>query len=706
MLDLKVSRKYSSENNNIIEEFYLPVLSSSKSYRRAVGYFTSGILVAYIKSIKNLYLNNGNMKLIISPIVASEDLFAIAKYNEIEPELDEQLRSNFYQKLESMLNSNNQEEMISAELFFILIVSGLLEVKIATPKKGTGIFHEKIGIFDLIDGEKIAIIGSNNETFNSVSNNHESFNTFCTWEIGQKEYVNDHEETFETYWNNMSKNLNIHDIDEALVKKLFKNIPKNQDLDSRFNELMKINIDNSESKLDFAPYDYQKKASELLLESKSGILEYATGSGKTKLAIYFMEELKKSKSKTFFVIVVPDKTLMEQWYDELNQYNMNILKCYSETIGWASSFRDMIDIYNQNIPNSQVVLVTNQSMFRGGIKSKFLRNLDRLKKDYILIVDELHNWSTKNRANHLPEADYKVGLSATPFNTPLTESDKKIDAHFGGIIASYSLEQAISDGKLVPYNYYPVFVNLTDEESLQYKELSRKIVQLRSILELNFSQEISKSLEMLRFKRSRVVYGAINKIDKLQDKIIDNEIAVDSLLIYCGATSYNEDSLAEADIEKGSLDEDSISQLQLVNKVLNDMGIKNVQYTQKETTEERAKIIELFSNKTYSTMVAIKCLDEGVDIPSIKNAVILASSSNKRELIQRRGRILRRDGTKEYANLFDFIVIDNEDINSHLNKIERTRFAEFASLAINNLEIKNRYHEYLEGEIYGDESEQ
>lgn len=703
-LDIKI--KYTSERDNIIEEFYTPVLSNAIEYKRAVGYFTSNILVEYMTGLLDFYKNGGKMKLIISPHLLEDDIEAL-KIGNIN---DKNLNNEAIKRIENQLVEYLKGDKIlkkSTELFILLMVNEILEVKIAMPKNEQGLFHEKIGIFTLLNKEKIAIIGSNNETYRSISINHESFNTFSSWKLGQNVYIDDHEKEFDRYWNEESKNLYVFNISEAFVKDIFVKMDGTKDIVEKIEEieLIKYKPESSKKKeiehLDFEPYGYQETAAKTLLENKGGILEFATGSGKTKTAIYFMELLKKKRSKNFFIIVVPDKTLLEQWYEEIKEYNDNVLRCNSDYPSWRSDLRTMINIYKTPQVTNQIVITTVQTMYSGGLNGMFFKQIKHLNENLILIVDELHRMSTNSRANNLPEAEYKVGLSATPFNNPMTYNDKKISKHFGGIVARYTLEDAIRDKKLVPYNYYPLFVELTFDENERYKALTKVIISLINRLDKKEDTELRKQLELTLFNRARIVYGALNKISTLEEKLKSGFIANKNLLVYCGATSFQAE-----DIESSvgiSADEDGETQLQVVNRLLKKLNIPNAQYTEKENRVERIRNIKLFEQGTMSTLSAIKCLDEGVDIPQIENAVIMASSGNKREFIQRRGRVLRKSPGKEKANIYDFVVIDHESQNSGLNMSERTRVIEFAKLALNYEELIKEYKVYMEGEIYGEE---
>lgn len=116
-------------------------------------------------------------------------------------------------------------------------------------------------------------------------------------------------------------------------------------------------------------------------------------------------------------------------------------------------------------------------------------------------------------------------------------------------------------------------------------------------------------------------------------------------------------------------------------------------YTSDEDLEERELVRVQIETGTLQGLVAIRCLDEGVDIPSVATAVILASSNNPRQFIQRRGRVLRKSPGKESATVYDMVVVPpietvvGESERGLLRK-ELIRFVEFADLATNSGEAR------------------
>lgn len=670
MKTLTLKIKYKSISDDIINDFYIPVLRKSKYYNRAVGYFTSNILVDYIKGIVPFIKNGGKMNLIISPYVTEEDFQSLSNdyyedktINQICSTIDE------WTKLTNLTG-------VASKLMLLLVKAEIMEIKVAEPLNTLGLFHEKIGLFEDENNNRIAIIGSNNETRNSIKSNIESFNVFCSWKDGQLEYVDEHYHDFMSYWDGKVDNIKVIPINEALKMNILRKI----NIEESIEDLCSIII-NEESKTDsfvrFKPYPHQVNSVNSWWNTKRGIFKFATGAGKTKTAIYLIEKLKQEESKLLSIVVVPDKTLVNQWYDEVIDYGSNVLKCYSDEI-WEDKFIDLA--YNFSVIHNvhQYIITTNDTFFG----AKFQKILPKFKNDYLLIVDECHSWGTNRILSNLPNPKMRLGLSATPELFYSEEKTRKIIDFFGGITFEYSLEDAIKDNFLVGYKYYPIFVSLTDIEKEKYDDLTRKIVKILGFDAENYSDSFNNPIaEMLLFKRARIIYGAINKLVIL-DQIIDEIENKGNLLIYCGPTSYTETLNAE-------VLEESETQLESVNKLLARKSIQFAKYTASEKEYERVSAISLFRKRTYSTLVAIKCLDEGVNIPEVERAVILSSSTNPREFIQRRGRLLRKSYGKEFAEIYDFIVYDEQ--YPSLIKKELERFNEFSKISINLDDLKAQF---------------
>ena len=202
---------------------------------------------------------------------------------------------------------------------------------------------------------------------------------------------------------------------------------------------------------------------------------------------------------------------------------------------------------------------------------------------------------------------------------------------------------------------------------------------------------LSEYAKMLLIKRARLVAGANEKIMKLKEHI--NPYLDDKhMLIYCGATT-----MKDVDYKEKLPTVDDIRQIDIVSDLLgNELGMKVSKFTSEENAEEREIIKKEFADgKHLQALIAIRCLDEGVNIPSIKTAFIMASSTNPKEYIQRRGRVLRTYRDKDFATIYDFITLpiplDNissysEDIIESVKSLairEMVRMKDFASISEN-----------------------
>ncbi|WP_313628014.1 DEAD/DEAH box helicase family protein [Enterococcus italicus] len=680
---------YNSSIDDIIGDFFDPVLKNSISYDRETGYFSSKVLVQYIKGLEGIVARNGKIRLIISPYLSVEDGMALIYSQEKNNDLVYTVREMF----QSFLHGG-EITITSAQLLFALIKEKYLEVKVIKPKSMYGLFHEKTAIFTDEVGDLIGITGSNNETNNALTANIESFMVFSSWKNGSEEYLFELKRNFERSWKGeFSDNWQTLSLMDCVEQDIFNSFQTDESIHDLFERISNKSNCNllAESmyeetdisiNLNYTPYDYQKDAADKWLEKKSGIISFATGTGKTKTAILCIKKVLEKDKIKIILCLVPDKTLLEQWFNELVIYSNNIVKCYSENNKWKVQLKDKIDEY-KIIKEKPLFVISTIQTFK---TSNFQKQLVKMENDIFLISDECHRLATENTMDILPSYfEYKLGLSATPeiyLNQQMTE---KLSNYFGGVVAEYSLDQAIENGFLVPYEYYPIEVQLTDNEREKYKELSHQLVKLLGTSDENEMRTLSLEAQMILFKRSRILYGASEKMEKLP--ILLEEIdSKKHLIIYCGVTSPAEDT----ELMRNTLDT-GMNQLKRVNSLLQEKDFVFAKYTKDENGIERADRIEAFKKGDIDILVAIKALDEGVDIPEISTGIILASSGNPREFIQRRGRLLRKSTGKDKAIIYDLVVIDHEE--QSVSKNEYKRMYEFSRSALNKKELFSKYRE-------------
>lgn len=415
-----------------------------------------------------------------------------------------------------------------------------------------------------------------------------------------------------------------------------------------------------------------------------GILEMATGSGKTLTALNIMTEISKEK-RMFFIVVCPQTYLVRQWSEEIKEFGIKSVICNSENKNWKDEINRKLFLLNENQEDVVVAVATNKTLQN----ISFLRAVRRVKKEIMIVVDECHNIGSSSFEDFLEKEELKkismrLGLSATPDRQGDQKGNEIIEKYLGNVVFKFSLEDAIKGGFLTNYKYYPYFVTLTEEEEREYIELSKKISSMSFSKSSNIKDRKKEStpLEMLLFKRARLLNLTNNKIDKLLE-IIDEDSF--NNLIYVGAGKSRSEY---EDNEQKFIDKT----IDIISEKLN---FKLMKFTSQESKEEREEVIGKFVKKDINAVVAIKCLDEGINIPSIERAYILGSTGNYREYVQRRGRILRKAEGKAIAEIHDFLIIPRsyenyepiQDSNFNYEKKlvegELKRLQEYNSLALN-----------------------
>ena len=512
--------------------------------------------------------------------------------------------------------------------------------------------------------------------------------------------MDDIQKDFDQLWNDQDKDLEILDFPQVLKEKF--EVLRNPALDEFFREGSYDEGDESLTELGKIPErgiphtpegfdfrDYQKDAiNKWAQHGYRGIFDMATGTGKTYTGLGAIVHLYEEKKRLAIVIVCPYQHLVEQWVDDIELFNMDPTIGYSASKqhNWKKRLENDVLDFSLGIINTFCFVTTNATY-----ASKFVsEQLNLLGKDTLLLIDEAHNFgSTKLRNKLYPNIQYRLALSATLDRHGDEEGTQALKNYFGEKCIEYDLKRAIDEKKLTPYYYYPVVVYLDEDEYEKYKDLSY-LASKECHKDKNDKLVITEKGKRLLLQRSRVVAGAKNKLLKLRE-LMEKYKNDTHILVYCGATRTQDFSN-----DTSEPDEEGERQIVSVSKMLgNELGMKVTHFTSNESAEEREIIKQCFATASpYQAIIAIKCLDEGVNIPSIKTAFILASTTNPKEYIQRRGRVLRLAKDKPYAVIYDFVTLTeplekinpyNQDFNCErsLAKRELQRIIEFGKIAKN-----------------------
>lgn len=699
-LDFK--HNYNNQEDDIIRDFMLPSLKEAVRYDRAVGFFSSSSLMSISIGIKKLVENGGHIRLVCSPRLSKEDIEAIKSGYDEREVIENALERNFTPPKDYF-----EEERLN--ILSHLIADGILDIKIAYVKSDSpnSLYHVKMGVIYDENANYVAFNGSMNDSKNAFYENEETIDVFSSLNEGYS-WAFDKKKYFDSLWNQQSPTY-VMDFPDALQLRL-----------SQYHkQLMDLTIDEKELKEKRKPHkkinspclpvyikirDYQENAYQNWKKNNyRGIYDMATGTGKTYTALYSIANLLHEKNdRLAIVICCPYQHLVVQWAEDLENFGFDYIMGFtgSSQKKWKEKLEELIFDYNHKYKKYLCFITTNASFATKSVQDK----LSKIKENLLIVIDEAHNFGTNRLVSLLDDRfEYRLALSATLERHNDLAGTEKLYDFFGQKCIEYTLEMAIDAGMLCKYYYYPIIVNLNEEELEDYNKLSEELTKY-IIKHPDGSVEYTKKAEMLLIKRSRIVAGAKMKLDKLAEIIKDFKHD-NHLLIYCGATT-----VVDNDYKEGVPSDEEERQIDAVSKILNNEGIISSQFTSKEDTRQRELLKREFdSGKSMQALVAIRCLDEGVNIPSIDKAIILASSTNPKEYIQRRGRVLRTYSGKSFAIIYDFVTLPRNlnditamtDLTYDIGLIKRelTRVKDFASLSLNEYQSEKIIDE-IEG-VYG-----
>ena len=691
---------YRTENDNLLEQFYIPALQRSTNYDRAVGYFSAAMLSYAAQGLSTFVNNEGHIRLIIGSSLTSDEIEAIESGYDRRMILD-RLGKEFLASISD----------IDDDLFFHrlralswLVAAGRLDIKVALRRHG--MYHEKLGILKDAHGNSIVFQGSANETASALrpDMNFESISVYRSWTEGHDEFAEPYVSGFERLWNGESPNTYIVEFPEAVKNRLLSNVtadlkppstklelylamhPKQPNDDNQGNAVESPSIPEFIGASEYQLRDHQSAAIRNWMSNDyQGIFALATGAGKTITAIHaavrVYEAEKKLNRPLCIVISVPYINLADQWREILGTFNISSIPCYHSKAKWQSRLGAAISALKADAKDYLCIVVVNATLS----SEPFQQALSELNNIRMMwIGDECHHHGAEHINKALPKhAKYRIGLSATPEHYIDVDANTRVGQFYGNVVSTYSLTDAITDGVLTPYEYYPVVVDLTHAETEEYLSLSAQIRKLM-VVKLSgamLSSSNENNLQQLLIKRARLIGSAKNKIDALNNLLV-NQTPEKHTLFYCGdgSTSLDHnDDLSEP-----------IRQVDVISRVLYDIGWKTSRFTSRESRSTRNNILENFRVGAIDAMVAIRCLDEGIDIPACRTAYLLASSRNPRQFIQRRGRILRRSNLKDHAVVHDFLVRLPSTDDDQQREVERRlivgeieRVAEFARTSLN-----------------------
>ncbi len=731
------SRRFMSRTDWEPLGFFSEALCNATTFDIKLGFFSSSAINVLADGFAAFLYNGGRMRMIINDVLSEDDRTAIVvgESDINTPYFDLNAIGHISYTL-----SKHDEHFF--ECLSWLIRNERIEIKIITPKIGNGIAHSKCGVFS--DGiNKVAFDGSCNFSKMALIENIESINAFCDWDGERdKERINDIVRDFNRTFSGeddtvkylkadqiityITKTYKYKDIQELLEdeRRILHRRAENSTSDSirRVLERAKakvttimdtINIRKAKVKNEqlttltpkfpfTEPRLYQKEAFNKWKVSQKGLFAMATGTGKTLTSLNCLLEIYNKFKYYQALILVPTITLVEQWEDECKRFNFShIIKVSSKNNGWRSEIDDIklkeSLAQSDDLPPSFIIIATYASFSRESSFKKLMSLSKKTQRQMLLIADEAHNIGAPNVISKLDRMRIlrRIGLSATPERQFDDKGNNAIMQFFGcdgKYTFEYSMKDAIDNGFLCRYKYFPHVVRLNEDEMAEYKKISLQLAKFYNVDEGTFSGADDILMRLL-LKRKRIIHKAQNKEEVFRQIIkqrfeecgnlkytlvyVPEGVQLDSSVQYATTDNPIDDADVDKLIDKYTQIIQEISPTTTVRKFVS--GIR-----------DRDEVLRKFSTGETEVLTSMKCLDEGVDVPRSELAIFCASTGNPRQFIQRRGRILRKHPDKHIAIIHDLVVApefdsaeENYNMERNLLKGELQRVKDFAGLSEN-----------------------
>lgn len=710
---------YRPGEENSPEKFFNDCLENSKEFDLQLGYFSSAAISVLADGFASFISKGGKMRLVINQIVSEEDKQAITKG--VKGGIIECFDLSNFDELRKTFDEYQQQFF---DCLAFLIYDNRIDIRIIRPRNSSGIAHTKSGQFR--DGDSItSFTGSANFTINGLFNNLEEikidrsdsvdpmtrkrienqridFDRIMAQEKANIEYLSPDELIAAVKSNFGDKTIEeLLDVEQKLrTIKREKAIRKKAKEKQQDTSVLKVNQESPKFPYPSGPRDYQCEAFENWKNNgQKGLFAMATGTGKTITSLNCLLEIYNRKKYYKALILVPTITLVNQWEKECLKFNFtNIIKVCSTNPSWQNDLARIQMLERLRGDKVSYVIISTYASF---VKDRTFDTLNSFSPSQLLLIaDEAHNLGAASLRKKMNKVVYgrRIGLSATPDRQYDEVGNNAINEFFNikeGYTFEYSMKEAIENGVLCKYLYYPHLIELTDTEMDEYVAISQKIVKY-----FNFNKGVfDKSDEILTgllIKRKRIIHKAINKQNVFRDilqKRIDETGSLKYTLVYVPEgnkpDTYEADKYILSDVTDTG-DDETQHLIDTYTSIVRDISTKTTVRKFTSDSAERDEILLDFAKGNVEVLTSMKCLDEGVDVPRSELAIFCASTGNPRQFIQRRGRVLRTHPDKKLAILHDLVVAPKVAASDSTYQMERSmlksellRVNNFATLSLN-----------------------
>ncbi len=600
---LPTDPKLDTSTDQLMARLYVPALARSVSYDRGVGFFTSAWMRLAASGLHGLAENGGVARIIASPMLEPGDVAALAEGSDALR--DETLRATLQRSLDE-LEAALETDTLSAISW--MVADGLLEFKVASPANGLdGDFHDKFGIFTDRAGDGIAFHGSPNDSAKAFRN-YESVSVFYSW-IDEREgqRVAAERRRFELLWENADPNVRTFAMPEAIRRNLI-----------QFRDRAPRPYSPPERPREDPRWRHQKQALARFLEERRGVLEMATGTGKTRTAISIMDELFERDAVRTSVIAAAGTDLLDQWYGTLGGGSRPVYRAYERHHEAQAYLNDPED----------AVLLTS----RLNLASVLPRLAPRLVRDGLIVCDEVHGMGAPSMVENLPGRiepfGWRLGLSATPEREYDQEGNDFVEREIGPVIFEFGLEKAIRRGILCEFDYLELEYEFSPDDKAAVRQAIKRYHARARMAD-------APPIESLYQEIARIRKLSKEKLPPFADLVAERPEILHRSLIFVETAEYG----------------------LLVQDILMSTGIDFHTYY---ADDDRANLGR-FARGELDCLITCHRISEGIDIRSVGTIVLFASAKAQLETVQRLGRCLRVDPADpgKRALVVDFIRTDD-----------------------------------------------
>ena len=655
--------------DNLGKEFYSPCLENCREYRRMTGEFRSSVIFDWGKALLKILDNDDDkciVKIIANPSLNQFDAETLKKTLNDKDETDH--FDDIYENAKSLVNQDldkKDEREVKLKIFAYLIYKKKLILKFAFPNHvpRPGMFHVKKGIFYFEEGLKVGFNGGPNESHGGHELNIEGIDVYTNLD-GNNAHIEDSEMKFDLAWNDKAPGFKTKPLSKKILDKIKIEAPNTrQELNQiikkaydkkkdtlgdlldekqikKLKELSSPIITENNIKEDYLEvtekkWEFQKKAREIFIEKKWGLLEMATGTGKTRTALSIATQLINEKQINKIIVQMKGTDLIRQWRQNIDQWTRSKIS-ESVNVLELSSDKNELDSFllGFNLPEVDLLLI-RQSNLPVLLDKLSEKNLNKT----LIIHDEVHDLFAEQISQQVigkqDNFGFKLGLSATirePFNTEREKTlFKEIQGGGDQPIFSYNLIQAIKDGVLVESNLIPLPYKLYEDEKAKIKSAYTRYKSRMDEGWLKHKAEAQRNIEI-----SDVRKNARNKLEVFENNINFLKEKLRRSFVFADETDYGKD---------------------ILNFLIPHINVKT------HFQDADKKNLENFSNNKIDCIINVLKLSQGIDIQNL-NTIVLFATPTGRQFIQRIGRVLRKDkdNPNKKAIIVDFF--DEDDLKN------------------------------------------